>query len=44
VDLRNSGLNDAAPLPSFDDGVAVKLRDRISALADNFPLYRGLLS
>jgi glycine hydroxymethyltransferase len=33
-----------APLPSFDDGVAVNLRYRVSALADKFPLDRGLLS
>jgi glycine hydroxymethyltransferase len=33
-----------APTPSFDGGVAVNLRDRVSALADKFPLYRGLLS
>jgi glycine hydroxymethyltransferase len=32
------------PLPSFDDGVPVNLRDRVSALADKFPLYRGLFS
>ena len=32
------------PLPSFDDDGAVNLRERISALADTFPLYRGLLS
>ena len=32
-----------APLPSFD-GVAVNLGDRVAALADKFPLYRGLLS
>ena len=31
-------------VPSFDDGVAVKLRDRVSALADKFPLYPGLSS
>lgn len=33
-----------APLPSFDDAGAANLRDRISAFADKFPLYRGLLS
>jgi glycine hydroxymethyltransferase len=31
-----------APQPSFDDGVAANLRDRVSALADKFPLHRGL--
>jgi glycine hydroxymethyltransferase len=29
----------AALLPSFDDGIAQKLRDRVTALAEKFPLY-----
>ncbi len=33
-----------APLPSVDDGVPVNLRNRVCALADKFPLCRGLLS
>jgi len=31
-----------ALLPSFDDGIAVKLRERVAALAENFPLYPEL--
>ena len=33
-----------APLPLFDDGVAVNPGDRVCALDDKFQLYRGLLS
>jgi glycine hydroxymethyltransferase len=29
-------------LPSFDDGIAVKLRERVAALAEKFPLYPTL--
>jgi glycine hydroxymethyltransferase len=32
----------AALLPSFDDGIAAKLRDRVAALAEKFPLYPDL--
>jgi glycine hydroxymethyltransferase len=32
----------AALLPSFDDGVADALRNRVAALADRFPLYPAL--
>jgi glycine hydroxymethyltransferase len=31
-----------ALLPSFDEGIAVKLRQRVAALAENFPLYPEL--
>jgi glycine hydroxymethyltransferase len=31
-----------ALLPSFDEGIAVKLRERVAALAENFPLYPEL--
>jgi glycine hydroxymethyltransferase len=29
-------------LPSFDDGIAAKLRERVTALAERFPLYPTL--
>jgi glycine hydroxymethyltransferase len=31
-----------ALLPSFDEGIAVKLRERVAALAESFPLYPEL--